>query len=112
MVEVHKNKSTVKEILNEIPNKLKEKFGDKVKEIILFGSYVRGDYQEHSDIDILVIVEDDRIEKDVRRVVYSFIPRVGRLISVKVIKSDVYGAMKKMKLSFIQSVEREGITIG
>jgi len=112
MVEVHKNRSMVKNILNEISNKLKEKFGDKVKKIVLFGSYARGDYQEHSDIDILIIVEDDRIEKDVRRVVYSFIPKVDRPISVKVIKSDVYGAMKKMKLSFIQSVEREGITIG
>jgi len=44
-------------ILKEHKAELKEKYG--VKEIGIFGSYVRGEYKEKSDIDILVEFEED-----------------------------------------------------
>ena len=46
----------------EISKKIKEKFGEKVANIILFGSYARGDYSEESDIDILIIVKDKKLK--------------------------------------------------
>ncbi|MFN3505506.1 MAG: nucleotidyltransferase family protein [Caldimicrobium sp.] len=42
----------IKEILSIHRDKIKERFG--VKEIGIFGSYVRGEEREESDIDILV----------------------------------------------------------
>ena len=98
--------------LSNLSKKLKEEFKDKIENIILFGSYARGNYSENSDIDILVIVDDDRIEKEVRRVAYSFIPDVGRLISVKVIEKNAFKTMKKMGFSLVYSIEKEGISIG
>jgi predicted nucleotidyltransferase len=98
--------------LFEMSRKIKEKFGDKVERIVLFGSYARGDYSAESDIDILVVVRDDSIENDIRKVIYSFIPITKRLISVKILRIDRYTKMKEMNLSFIRSVEREGIVIG
>ena len=98
--------------LSDLSKKLKEEFKDKIENIILFGSYARGNYSENSDIDILVIVDDDRIEKEVRRVAYSFIPEVGRLISVKVIEKNAFKTMKRMGFSLIHSIEREGVSIG
>lgn len=44
-------------ILKEHKAELKEKYG--VKEIGIFGSYVRGEYKEQSDLDILVEFEED-----------------------------------------------------
>jgi predicted nucleotidyltransferase len=44
-------------ILKEHKAELKEKYG--VKEIGIFGSYVRGEYKEKSDLDILVEFEED-----------------------------------------------------
>ena len=44
-------------ILKENKAELKEKYG--VKEIGIFGSYVRGKYKEKSDLDILVEFEKD-----------------------------------------------------
>jgi predicted nucleotidyltransferase len=101
-----------KEELAAISRKLKDRFGDKIIDVIVFGSYVRGDYDNDSDIDILVIVSDEKIEKDVRKVAYSFIPEVKRLISVKVVGRDAFNAMKKSNFSFIRSIEGEGISIG
>jgi uncharacterized protein len=44
-------------ILKEHKAELKETYG--VKELGIFGSYVRGEYKEKSDLDILVEFEED-----------------------------------------------------
>jgi hypothetical protein len=98
--------------LDALSEKLREEFGDKIIDVIVFGSYLRGDYAEDSDIDILVIVSDEKIEKYVRKVVYSFIPEIGRLISVKVIGRDTFNTMKRMNFSLVSSIVKEGISIG
>jgi len=41
--------------LSDFKQRLQEKFGDV--EMILFGSKSRGDYDDHSDIDVLVILD-------------------------------------------------------
>ena len=98
--------------LLELSKEIKKEFGDKIDKIILFGSYARGDNDKDSDIDLLLIVNDISIEYKLRRFIYSFIPLLGRLISVKVIDSKDYKRMKEMNISFIQSVEKEGVVIG
>jgi len=41
-----------------IGRRLREAFGDRVEEIIVFGSRGRGDYREESDLDVLLILKD------------------------------------------------------
>lgn len=43
-------------IITEYAEKLKEKLGDDLREIYLFGSRARGDFREGSDYDCLVII--------------------------------------------------------
>ena len=55
-------------IYNEINNfviKAKKLLGDRLKKIILYGSYARGDYNTNSDIDIMLLTDlsDDEIVK-------------------------------------------------
>ena len=50
-----KNLEEIKEILSAYKEQLRERFG--VKEIGIFGSYVRGEQRVDSDIDILVELE-------------------------------------------------------
>lgn len=49
-------------ILRQIIDYSKELFGDKFKNAILYDSYVRGDYDEESDIDIMIMVDMPRDE--------------------------------------------------
>ena len=49
----------VKRILTEVKKYLIESFGDKIRQVILYGSYARGDYNRDSDIDVLIVVSDD-----------------------------------------------------
>ena len=50
--------------LNEIMKAMVEcyrsVYGDQIVDIVLYGSYARGDYTENSDIDIVAIVHGDR----------------------------------------------------
>ena len=44
--------------INEFVEACKEKFGEDLISIVLFGSYARGNFKESSDVDLLVIVEN------------------------------------------------------
>jgi predicted nucleotidyltransferase len=53
----------VQRLLSELRSELQNLFGEKLKDIILFGSYARGDYDKESDIDIIALVDDTDLEK-------------------------------------------------
>ena len=42
--------------LDEFVTLVKQYFGKNLKSIIVYGSYARGDYNESSDIDIMILV--------------------------------------------------------
>ena len=44
-------------ILQQCENGLFEIFENKLKKVILYGSYARGDFENESDIDIIALVE-------------------------------------------------------
>lgn len=59
-----------KQIINEFVGKVRTTLGERAKRIILYGSRARGDADEESDYDFLVLVEpfydeDKRIVSDI-----------------------------------------------
>lgn len=55
----------INRIIDKFVNGVNEILGNRVKKIILYGSYARGDYNESSDIDIMILTDltDDEIVK-------------------------------------------------
>ena len=53
----------VNKIINEFITEVNKIFGERVKKIILYGSYARGDFNKNSDIDIMILTDftDDEI---------------------------------------------------
>ena len=51
--------TTINIIVALLANKAKEIASDKLVKVILYGSYARGDYEEWSDIDVMVLVNGD-----------------------------------------------------
>lgn len=47
-------KNTIENI-KEFARQVKEILGENLVQVILYGSYARGDYQENSDIDIMIL---------------------------------------------------------
>jgi len=56
-----KSNEELKIILKELIDRVNPLFGDKLKKVILFGSYARGDYDKESDIDVLLMLNEDEI---------------------------------------------------
>lgn len=60
-----KRPKIVENAIQSFIDKVNELLGDRVKKIILYGSYARGDFNESSDIDIMILTNltDDEIIK-------------------------------------------------
>lgn len=84
----------IKEILAQHREELRQKY--EVKEIGIFGSYVRGEYSEKSDIDILVEFE--------KPVGLKFVELAEFLESILGVKVDLVsrGAIKPNRWKYIE----------
>jgi len=72
--------------LKEFKEKLLEKYSDA--EIILYGSKARGDYGEYSDIDLLIIINDNyNIDKDIS---FKELEKLNFLRVNENIESEIY----------------------
>ena len=50
----------IEPILKEFKQQITELYGQQLKKVVLYGSYARGQANdEHSDIDLAVVLEDD-----------------------------------------------------
>lgn len=48
----------VKALLRELKGELASIYGDSLRTVYVYGSYARGDYDEESDFDVLVVLAD------------------------------------------------------
>ena len=93
--------------INEFVNSLKSKNGNKIKKIILFGSYARGDYGEESDIDILIVgdVDFDYVIDLCTKILLKY----GIVINAIIESEEEFN--KRINWSFHKNVLDEGIML-
>ena len=48
----------IRKIMKELKEGLIRIYGDKLKELYLYGSYARGDYRQSSDVDVMILLSD------------------------------------------------------
>ena len=60
----------INDIMQKFANDMKELFGNDYRETIVYGSYARGDYNENSDIDVMILVDmqDEIINRYINQV--------------------------------------------
>ena len=104
--------SPIKDILQELKDRLKERYGGKLKSIMLFGSYARGEQRGDSDIDIAIILEDfSHACAEIERtgdIVSSLSLKFDTLISLVPIKENDWC---KRKTALISNIKRDGIAV-
>ncbi|MGQ4876378.1 MAG: nucleotidyltransferase domain-containing protein [Promethearchaeia archaeon] len=100
------------QLANQIKKFLIKVYGDKIREVILYGSHVRGEATKDSDIDILVLIDDSINPFDVRKylsdLLFDILLENGELISVVVLHENFF---KKFNYPFMLNVKKEGIKV-
>ena len=97
------------EPLREFVNVALEKYGEKIENIILFGSVARGEAKEGSDVDILV-VGDVSLEELVD-ISIPILLEDGELISAKDMKKEHFEYLAKEGYSFVRNVLNDGVVL-
>lgn len=86
-----------------------EKYGDKIDEIILFGSVARGEAREDSDVDILV-VGNVSLEELVD-ISFPILLEYEELISAKNMNREHFDFLVREGYSFARNISKEGIIL-
>ena len=100
-------------VIKDFTETMKNHYGDRLSKIILYGSYARGDFNEESDIDFLVLLNDEEVR------VMKELSNTNDKIYELILKHDILVSMfatsiKKFQLAtraFYQFVKKEGVTV-
>ena len=93
----------INKIIDEFVKGANEILGDRVKKIILYGSYARGDYNEGSDIDIMILTDlvDEKIECDNNFTIH---------LSPSIRNIDKYNTRISF-MPFYKNVQKDGVVL-
>jgi predicted nucleotidyltransferase len=103
----------VQQIAKEYKAALQEIYGDDLAELILFGSYARGDQHEESDVDFAVVFRDEEIRPTAQ--LFKTAPiaselslKYGLMVSTLPVSLD---KKENSMLGIYQEIRKDGIAI-
>lgn len=109
------NELGIDALLLELEKKLKDIYKDKLRKIFLYGSYARGDNEEGSDLDIMILVDMD--DREIKR-------RRDRVLDTAIALTTQYGIVLSIiennydhfydwadVLPFFSNIKKEGVNI-
>lgn len=100
----------IEEILKEFREEIEKLYGERLKGIILYGSWARGEAKEESDIDLLVVLKGEVIPgKEIDRmidIITEINLKYGVLLSVFPVSVEEYTTVNSPLLI---NVRKEGL---
>jgi predicted nucleotidyltransferase len=105
-------KLRLRKVKQEISEKIQQILGEKLRKIILYGSYARGDFDEESDIDIMVLADltDDEIRKYEKQLIEmsSKIDLKYNVLTSIFVKNSEFFYTQVNVLPFYYNVKKDG----
>lgn len=104
-----------KNLLLRYIDEVKKIYGVHLKQVILYGSYARGDFNEESDIDIMILV--DISDLDIKQYFdqisdFTFDFNLDNDLDIKPITKNLEHFMKwKQNYPFYSSISKEGVML-
>lgn len=103
---------TVQKIARGLRTRLEELYGDRLHEVVLYGSYARGEATEASDIDVMVVLEGEvdawaELQR-MARPVYDLELETDEMITLYPIAQTEF---EHRDHPFLTNVHREGVRV-
>jgi uncharacterized protein (UPF0332 family)/predicted nucleotidyltransferase len=102
-----------RDVLAEFLSRLREQYGDRIAHVWLFGSKVRGDSDEESDVDLLIVARDgdDALQKVIGEIAYELSLEHGVLLCEHVISTWRFAQMRARQEPIYKNIVREGVDL-
>jgi hypothetical protein len=99
--------------LERIVHALTTNFSEQIRFIALFGSKARGDFGPDSDMDLLIISEDDdwRMRQAIRDPVFDIDIECGVFTSPRVIGRERFQSLFFWNPGFIENLQRDALEL-
>lgn len=101
-----------KKAIQGLKEQLKKDFS--VKEIVLFGSKARGDSDAESDLDVLVVLNDE-VDDDIRKKVFSLSfeleLKYDVIFGILVEQKDFWDSPRGRSMPIRWNIDKEGIEV-
>lgn len=107
------DQAQIEKAIQVLKKELINRFGPDV-ELRIFGSVARGDYQEHSDVDILVVLPvpvNNAVEEQVFDMAYDIELEYGLVIGTIVYSKDFWYSARAAAMPLYKNIEREGLFV-
>lgn len=106
---------TIKKLLAELAESLRDIYGDKLKTVVLYGSVARGTQTEDSDIDIMILIDGNndelrRYDDKLSDVSTDFSLKYLKVLSVLDISYQEYEEWRSLS-PFYKNVSEEGVIL-
>ena len=103
----------IEPIVREFKAALQALYGDRLRDVVLYGSYARGDYNDESDIDLMVLLNDEQVDtyKEIRRMIdleTNFLLLYGKVISLLPVS---YRRYNRSVMPIYQEIRRDGLKV-
>jgi len=92
---------------------LNQKYKGQILEVILYGSVARGELNEESDIDLLIVTAngDQELRDEISMACYDIILQTEVIISPLVMDENTYEWHKKYRDPLYNNVQKDGIDL-
>lgn len=98
-------------VSREFAQLLRQRLGERIVQVILFGSRARGEAEEDSDFDFLVVVDrfSETLENQVLDLAYEMLDQHGVVVTAIVVQADHFQNLRWEPL--YMNVRKEGIPL-
>lgn len=103
---------SIENILQELKKELKNLYGERLKKLILYGSYARNEAWKDSDIDVVVLLDGEVLQgREIDRmidIITDLNLKYNVLLSVYPTSEE---SLQKIKSPLLLNIQREGVPI-
>lgn len=109
-------RAQLKDITSQLVDVYRNIYGDDIVEILLYGSYARNEETDQSDVDIVAIVKENRLDLQKKlKIVWDVSADIGLendvVVSPTVVPFDEFEKYREI-LPYYMNIEKEGIKVG